>query len=121
MAGGCVTALSGYEFSMLREGEFALYRGTGSGLAPILLVAPVAEQPPPESLERIDHEYALHGELDPDWAARPLALAQRDGRQVLVLEDPGGEPLDGLLGRPLEVTQFLRIAIALAAALRRMH
>jgi serine/threonine protein kinase len=40
---------------------------------------------------------------------------------TLVLEDPGGEPLDRLLGRPLEVTQFLRIAIPLAVALRRVH
>jgi serine/threonine protein kinase len=38
-----------------------------------------------------------------------------------VLEDPGGEPLDRLLGQPLEATEFLRIAISLAAALRRVH
>ncbi|HEV8613845.1 MAG TPA: protein kinase, partial [Gemmatimonadales bacterium] len=116
-----MTALSSYEFSMLREGEFALYRGSGDGLAPILLVAPVAEQPPPEALKRLDHEYALRAELDPDWAARPLALTRHHNRTALVLEDPGGEPLDRLLGRPLEVTEFLRIAISLAAALGRMH
>jgi protein kinase-like protein len=48
----------------------------------------------------------------------------REGEVTLyrgVLEDPGGEPLDRLLGRPLEVTQFLRIAIPLAATLRQMH
>src|SRR5258705_1082579 len=39
----------------------------------------------------------------------------------LVLEDPGGAPLDRLLGRPLEVSHFLRIAIPLAGALRRVH
>src|SRR6266853_2322664 len=46
---------------------------------------------------------------------------RRDRRMSLVLEDPGGEPLDRLLGRPLDVTGFLRIAIPLAVALRRMH
>jgi hypothetical protein len=51
-----------------------------------------------ESLERLEHEYALRAVLDPDWAARPVALAPRDGRMTLVLEDPGGEPLDRLLG-----------------------
>jgi PAS domain S-box-containing protein len=116
-----VTALSGYAFSILREGEFALYRGTGDGLAPILIVVPVAEHPPPESLKRLEHEHALRAQLDPDWAARPLALTRHHNRPVLVLEDPGGEPLDRLLGGPLAVAQFLGIAIPLAAALRRMH
>ncbi|HWT87019.1 MAG TPA: serine/threonine-protein kinase, partial [Myxococcales bacterium] len=113
--------LSGYAFSALREGELTLYRGSGEGLDPILLVAPVAEQPRLESLRRLEHEYALRAELDPGWAARPLALDRRHNRTVLVLEDPGGQPLDRLLGRALEVTQFLRIAIPLAAALRRVH
>jgi PAS domain S-box-containing protein len=116
-----VTVLSSYEFSMLREGEFALYRGSADGLAPILLVAAVAEQPPPEALKRLDHEYALRAELESDWAARPLALTRHDNRTTLVLEDPGGEPLDRLLGQPLEVREFLRIAISLATALGRMH
>ncbi len=40
---------------------------------------------------------------------------------TLVLEDPGGTPLDQLLGRPLEISHFLRIAISLAGALRHVH
>src|SRR6202030_4512397 len=40
---------------------------------------------------------------------------------ALVLEDPGGTPADRLLGRPLEISHFLRIAIPLAGALRRVH
>jgi serine/threonine protein kinase len=113
--------LSSYVFSTLCEGEVTLYRGTGDGLNPILLVAPVAEHPSLESLKRLEHEYALRAELDPEWAARPLALTRRHNRTVLVLEDPGGEPLDRWLGRALDVTQVLRIAIPLAAALSRMH
>ena len=31
--------LFGYAFSPLREGDLSLYRGSGNGLAPILLVA----------------------------------------------------------------------------------
>ncbi|HYR50903.1 MAG TPA: AAA family ATPase, partial [Candidatus Eisenbacteria bacterium] len=88
---------------------------------PILLVAPTGEQAARELLKRLEHEYALRALLDPEWAARPLALVPREGRMSLVLEDPGGDPLDRLLGRPLEVTGFLRIAIPLAVALRRMH
>jgi PAS domain S-box-containing protein len=116
-----VTALSSYEFSTLREGEFTVCRGSGDGLPPILLVTPVAEHPSPKALKRLEHEYALRTELDRGWAARPLALIHRHNRVALVFEDPGGEPLDRLLSRPLETTQLLRIAISLAAALRHVH
>ena len=101
--------LLSYVFSPLREGEIALYRGSGTGLAPILLVA--AEEASLGCVERLEHEYALKAELDADWAARPVALTRYKDRMTLVLEDPGGAPLDRLLGRPLDVSPFLRIAI----------
>ena len=40
---------------------------------------------------------------------------------MLVLEDPGGDCLARLLGRPWAITSFLRVAIGLAAALGRLH
>jgi serine/threonine protein kinase len=43
------------------------------------------------------------------------------GRTMLVLEDPGGEPLDRLLGGPMEVGTFLRLAVALSGAVGRLH
>ena len=110
---------SSYALSPLRKGDISLYRGSGSGLAPILLVA--ADETSPGCVERLEHEYALKGELDADWAARPVALTRYNDRMTLVLEDPGGAPLDRLLGRPLDVSHFLRIAIPLAGALRRVH
>jgi PAS domain S-box-containing protein len=114
-----MNGLSGYVFSSLREGDIALYRGSGNGLTPILLVA--AEEISPGCVGRLEHEYALKSELDADWAARPVALTHDNGRMTLVLEDPGGTPLDRLLGRPLDVSHFLRIAIPLAGALRHVH
>src|SRR6202007_1497746 len=111
--------LSGYVFSSLREGDIALYRGSGNGLAPILLVA--AEETSLGCIERLEHEYALKAELDAEWAARPIALKHENGGQALGAEDPGGAPVDRLLGRPLDVSHFLRIAIPLAGALRRVH
>ena len=116
-----MTELSGYALSPLREGPFTLYRGLGDGLASILLVAPAGEYPSPGSLQRLEHEYALRADLDGDWAAQPVELLRREGRLMLVLADPGGEPLERLLGRPMEVTEFLRIAIPLAAAVGRLH
>jgi serine/threonine protein kinase len=40
---------------------------------------------------------------------------------MLVLADPGGEPLERLLGRPMEVTEFLRFAVPLAVAVGQLH
>jgi PAS domain S-box-containing protein len=114
-----VNELLSYVFAPLREGDIALYRGSGNGLAPILLVA--AEETSLGCVEQLKHEFALRSELDADWAARPVAMTRYNGRMALMLEDPGGAPLDRLLGRPLEVSHFLRIAIPLAGALRRVH
>src|SRR5713226_1204037 len=87
----------------------------------VLVVLPAAEHPTLDSLNRLAHEYELKDDLDADWAARPVALTHYNDRLTLVLEDPGGAPLDRLLGRPLDVSHFLRIAIPLVGALRRMH
>jgi serine/threonine protein kinase len=54
-------------------------------------------------------------------AARPLEFVREDGRAMLVLEDPGGEPLARLLGQPMEIGVFLRLAIGVAAALGKAH
>jgi len=67
------------------------------------------------------HEFELKDELDGAWAARPLELVREHGRPIMVLEDPGGEPLDRLLGLPMELRAFLRFAAALATALGQMH
>jgi serine/threonine protein kinase len=108
-----------YTFTPLRDGDIALYRGSGNGLAPILLVA--AEETSLGCVERLEHEYALRTELDALWAARPVALTHYNDRMTLVLEDPGGTPVDRLLGQPLDVAHFLRIAVPLAGVIRRIH
>jgi hypothetical protein len=88
--------------------ELALYRDRRDGELPtILLVAPVSEHPVPGILERLQHECALRDELDSEWVARPLTLARREGRTTLVLEDPGGDPVDRLMGQPMELSWFL--------------
>jgi serine/threonine protein kinase len=106
--------------------DFTLYRARQPGNpSPLLAVAPAAEPPPPQTLRRLEHEYALAAELDAAWAARPLALTRQEGRTVLVLADPGGEPLDRVLERardqPFDLEQVLRLAINLATALGQAH
>src|SRR6202048_4852229 len=121
------TEPSRYVLELLQEGpDFTLYRGRQLGNpSPVLMVALAAEQPSPQGLRRLEHEYSLAVELDPAWAAKPLALTRHEGRTILVLTDPGGEPLDLVLerdqGQPLDLTRVLRIAIGLAAALGQVH
>jgi len=77
---------------------------------PILVVSPTAERPTSDNLNRLTHEYGLKDDLDDAWAARPVALTRHNDRLALVLKDPGGTPLDRLLGRPLNVSHFLHIS-----------
>src|SRR6202008_3408797 len=118
---------SGYVLVPLRESaDFTLYRRRQHGTpSPILVVAPTAERPLAQSLRRLEHEYSLAAELEPAWAAKPLALTRHEGRTILVLADPGGEPLDRVLEwdkeQPLDLARLLRVAINLATALGHAH
>jgi PAS domain S-box-containing protein len=87
----------------------------------VLMVLPVAEPPTSGSLNRLIHEYEIKDDLDDAWAARPLELVREDGQTILLLKDPGGEPLDHFIGPPMEIGRFLRVAVALSAALGRLH
>jgi PAS domain S-box-containing protein len=116
----------GGELQVLWEDGAVLFcrgwRDAGDGnRTAVLAVVPAAEHPTPGNLERLAHEYGLKDELDSAWAARPLELAREHERTLLVLEDPGGEPLDRLLGSPMDVQTFLRLANGIATALAKVH
>ena len=119
-----VIEFSRYAFETLREDEgVAFYRGRrDDGEQPnILLVASVSQHPVPGILKRLEHEYSLQADLESDWAVKPLTLVRREGRLMLILEDLGGEPLDWLVGEPMELSRFLRLAISISAALGEFH
>jgi PAS domain S-box-containing protein len=122
-----LAAASEYVLEPYRDGpEFTLYRARQRGNPmPLLVVSPSAEPPSPQNLRRLEHEYSLAVELDPAWAVKPLALTRHEGRTILVLADPGGEPLDRVLDRhreqPLDLERFLCLAINLAVALDHTH
>jgi serine/threonine protein kinase len=118
-----VTASSEHPSETLWEdGEFVVSRGVWDGEPfPLLAVRPSSPQPSPETLARLQRAHALREEIDPAWAARPLRLESRQGRLTLVCEDPGGDPLSRLIGQPLEILSFLRLAVGIAAALAQVH
>ena len=95
--------------------------GAGGERKDVLIVLPASEQPAPITLDRLAHEYSFKDELDSTWAVRPLELVRARGQSILVLKDPGGELLDGLLGTPIEVGGFLRLAVGVTAALGKVH
>jgi serine/threonine protein kinase len=108
--------------TLWQSGDLILSRSTlADEETSVLVLAPASERPAPAIVARLEHEYSLRDELDSDWAAHPLALSHRAGRPMLILQDPGGEPLDRLMGRPMELGRFLHVAISLADALGKLH
>jgi serine/threonine protein kinase len=79
------------------------------------------EHPSRSTLDHLTHEYELKDELDGAWAVRPPDFVREPGRTMLVLEDTGGEPLEALLGTPMEVGRFLRLANGMVSALGKLH
>src|SRR5580698_2806272 len=116
--------ISEYAGECIREDqEFILYRSHANTaeMRSILLLTPASMRPRQESLKKLEHEYSLRRDFDSAWAVRPIALSQWNGREALVLEDPGGEFLHRLIGAPMETRQFLRIAVGLSSALGQLH
>src|ERR1700733_4834874 len=119
-----IVEMSEYVRECLREDEeFILYRARASAaeVPSVLLLTPASIHPRLESLKKIEHEYSLCHDFNTTWAVRPLALSECNGKKALVLEDPGGEFLHRLIQGPMEIKQFLRIAIGLSTALRQLH
>src|ERR1700680_1614477 len=97
----------------LREdGEMRLARcRPEGGAAQVLVVTPVHDHPQAAIVKRLEHEYALRAALDPALAVHPLELSYEGGGRLLVLEDPGGEPLERLVGAPMTLASFLSMAV----------
>ena len=111
--------------ALWEDGERALYRGRradGKGASRSVLVLRLTEERPRSaSVDRLTHEYGLKDHLKSAWAARPLELVRDRDRTVLVFEDPGGLPLHGYLGEPMEPLRFLKLAIDIAGAVGQVH
>ncbi|WP_109477278.1 ATP-binding sensor histidine kinase [Paraburkholderia sp. C35] len=106
------------------DGERVFWRGrrpSHTDGPDVLLARPVADHPRPASLDRFAHEFSLKDELDGTWAVRPLDLVRENGQTMLVLEDPGGEPLARLLGAPMEIEHFFHHAVGIASVLGQLH
>jgi serine/threonine protein kinase len=117
-----MTELGNCEIAAIGEdGEFIVSRVKwATGPSPRLVVSPALERAT-ASIGKFEHAYALRVELDSSWAARPLEFVNLGGRPALVIEDPGGEFLDKLIGSTMVIPDLLRLAIGLAKALGCLH
>jgi PAS domain S-box-containing protein len=116
--------LSDYVLERVREDtDFVLYRAKPSpGIMPILVLAANVQAGEESRVGRLAHELALFKDLDPDWAVKPLSMVREEGRMLLALRDPGGQPLDVILaGKPMELKRFLETAVGIAASVRQLH
>lgn len=110
---------SAREFRALGPGTPCLERAVAHGAASWLVAG--RGQVAPATLATLQREYAFRDALHEDWAAVPTALVPHGEGALLVLKDPGGEPLRRA-GVPVGDTQaFIARALQLAAAIAAMH
>jgi serine/threonine protein kinase len=111
--------------TLWEDGERVFCRASrdepGGDRRTFIIVTPATENPSIVIQDRLAHEYSLKDHLDAPWAARPLDFVREHGRTMLVLDDLAAEPLHRLMGSPMELTRFFRLAEVLAAALRGLH
>ncbi len=113
-----ITGLRDLEL-LWEDGDRLLCRGFERDRGPVLVVVS-GDRSTPGGSSRLN-ELKLKDDLDPAWAARPLELRREGGQSLLVLEDPGGVPLASAIGAPMETASFLRLGVAVAAALGAAH
>ncbi|APR38290.1 trifunctional serine/threonine-protein kinase/ATP-binding protein/sensor histidine kinase [Paraburkholderia sp. SOS3] len=110
---------------LANDGERAFCRTTRTNpdgtQTSVLTVRPAGEPPTAASVDRVSHEYGLKDQLHSAWAVRPLELVRQGDQTVLICEDPGGAPLERLLGEPFGTERFLQLAIRMAAAVGELH
>jgi PAS domain S-box-containing protein len=105
-----------------RDKERTIYRGFrphGSDPRTAVLAVRPTHSGAHECHERLASEFRFRVHLDEAWAVRPLNYL-RDAH-TLLLADPGGELLAADTGVPLDFEAFLKLAVALADTVARMH
>ncbi len=120
-----MAGIQGYTFSeeLHVDGDLILYRAfeNTDRTRPLLVLAFSSDRPTPLGIAKLENEYGHREQLKPDFAAQPLRLVCVNGQTFLVLQDPGGEPLNRMMGRPMDPLAFLRLSIELAQELSKIH
>jgi predicted ATPase/transcriptional regulator with GAF, ATPase, and Fis domain len=88
----------------------------------VLLKTPRGDPPSPSGVRLLEHEYAILQGLQLPGVIRAYEFLRHDRGCCLVLEDPGGAPLQALLPwRQLDLDAFFKLAIQLTTLLAELH
>src|SRR5258708_33283044 len=105
--------------TLQHDAELFVFRSMRAG-EPLLVVEPAATEVA-ASIAQFENAVRLRGQLAPACAARPRAREQHHGKPTLLVDAPGGQLLSRHIRGPGELTGFLPIAVAAAAAPAEPH
>ncbi|MBP0005682.1 MAG: AAA family ATPase, partial [Cyanobacteria bacterium SBC] len=117
-------ALTGLEIGepIYETAKTLVYRAIRTSDArPVILKVLNQDYPTPSQLARYKQEYEIIRALDVEGAVKVYGLEPYQNSQALILEDFGGDSLQHLDLAPLELTEFLKLAIAISTALGQIH
>ncbi|WP_437852557.1 AAA family ATPase [Sorangium sp. So ce363] len=98
-----------------------LYRGVRAADGQPVVLKVLAPQHRSQHLTWLKNEYSIESALNIPAAVRPIALETYEGRPALVMEDFGGESLDRAVRPPMDIAEFLRLAIRIVSAVADIH
>ena len=120
--------ISNYRASELvyQSDRTLVYRGHNQkDSQPVVIKLMRNEYPSFKELVQFRNQYALAKNLDIEGIVKPYALKRYENRYALIMEDFGGISLDEVIrngqSSPLNISQFLEIAIQLAEILHQLH
>lgn len=75
-----------------------------------------------KACDLLKHEYEISQYIENDWGIKAIAFQQEKELMALIFEDFKGESLDSFIkNSPLELTNFLKIAINITTCILKMH
>jgi len=116
--------LPGYQISApISDGlNTCVYRGIReSDEQPVIIKILKAEFPTLEEITRLKNEYKITQHLHVESIVKSYSLETYQNRFALILEDFGGQSLNQILSKKLNLTAFLNIGIQLTSALNSLH
>lgn len=108
--------------TILQSDDVVFYRATSTkNQIPVIIKIVEAKQNASIKQDYLKREFNFLSSLDIKSILKPLALISHLGKPALVMENFNGIPLDDLLGHPMEIETFLRLAELICAAIADIH
>jgi predicted ATPase len=98
-----------------------IYRGIRTADGQPVVIKVLVPQYHSQHLTWLKNEYEIGTMLNIPAAVKPIALETHEGRPALIMEDFGGASLDRMLGAPMDMGLFLRLAVRIASAVADIH